>query len=108
MVMIDTMQAMAEPTRFSILRMIRWEEMSAGAIAGQFKNMTRPAVSQHLTVLKKAGLITERRVGTSRLYSLRPEGFAQLKTLLEDFWDPRLVKLKAAAEKDENKLRRKK
>lgn len=106
--MIETIQAMADPTRFSILRMIRLEEMSAGEIAGQFKNITRPAVSQHLGVLRKAGLISERRSGTSRIYSLRPEGFAQLKTLLEDFWDPRLAKLKAAAEKEEIKLRRKK
>lgn len=106
--MLEAIQALAEPTRFSILRMIRWEEMSAGDIAGQFKNMTRPAVSQHLGVLRKAGLISERRAGTSRMYSLRPEGFAELKILLEDFWDPRLMKLKAAAEKEENKPRRKK
>lgn len=102
------MQALAEPTRFSILRMIRWEEMSAGEIAGRFKKITRPAVSQHLGVLRKAGLVNERRLGTSRMYSLRPEGFAEIKTLLEDFWDPRLAKLKAVAEKDEIKRRRKK
>ena len=47
-------------------------------------------------------------VGPSRIYSLRPEGFAQLKVFLEDFWDPRLAKLKAAAEKDEKQRRRKK
>ncbi len=108
MVMLETIQAMAEPTRFSILRMIRWEEMSAGEIAGRFKNITRPAVSQHLGVLRKAGLISERRAGTSRMYSLRPEGFAELKILLEDFWDPRLAKLKVLAEKDEKQRRRKK
>ena len=106
--MLETMQALAEPTRFSILRMIRWEEMSAGEIAGRFKKITRPAVSQHLGVLRKAGLVTERRAGTSRMYSLRPEGFAQIKILLEDFWDPRLAKLKSLAEKDEKQRRRKK
>ena len=106
--MLETIQALAEPTRFSILRMIRWEEMSAGEIAGRFKNITRPAVSQHLGVLRKAGLVTERRAGTSRMYSLRLEGFAQIKNLLEDFWDPRLAKLKALAEKDEKQRRRKK
>jgi DNA-binding transcriptional ArsR family regulator len=106
--MLETIQALAEPTRFSILRMIRWEEMSAGEIAERFKNITRPAVSQHLGVLRKAGLVTERRAGTSRMYSLRPEGFAEIKVLLEDFWDPRLMKLKAAAEKDEKQRRRKK
>jgi len=108
MVMLEAIQAIAEPTRFKILRMIRWEEMSAGEIAGRFKNITRPAVSQHLGVLRKAGLISERRAGTSRMYSLRPEGFAELKVLLEDFWDPRLAKLKALAEKDEKQRRRKK
>jgi DNA-binding transcriptional ArsR family regulator len=106
--MLETIQALAEPTRFSILRMIRWEEMSAGEIAGRFKNITRHAVSQHLGVLRKAGLVNERRAGTSRMYSLRPEGFAEIKILLEDFWDPRLMKLKAAAEKDEKQRRRKK
>ena len=108
MVMLATIQALAEPTRFSILRMVRGKEMSAGEIAGRFKNITRPAVSQHLGVLRKAGLISERRAGTSRIYSLRPEGFAQLKAFLEDFWDPRLAKLKAVAEKDEKQRRRKK
>ena len=106
--MLETIQALAEPTRFSILQMVRGKEMSAGEIAGQFKNITRSAVSQHLGVLRKVGLITERRAGTSRIYSLRPEGFAQLKVFLEDFWDPRLMKLKDAAEKTEKKLGRKK
>ncbi|GJL80056.1 MAG: transcriptional regulator [Nitrospinaceae bacterium] len=106
--MFETIQAMAEPTRFAILQMVRRSEMSAGEIAGRFKGITRPAVSQHLGVLKKAGLLSERRQGTRRLYSLRPEGFASLKALLEDFWDPRLMKLKAAAEKNETTKRRRK
>ena len=106
--MFETIQAMAEPTRFAILQMVHRSEMSAGEIAGHFKGITRPAVSQHLGVLRKAGLLNERRKGTSRLYSLRPEGFAPLKALLEDFWDPRLMKLKSLAEKDEIKRRRKK
>ena len=103
--MLEIMQAMAEPRRLLILRMVRNSEMSAGEIARQFKGITRPAVSQHLTILKKAGLISERREGTSRFYCLRPEGFASIKTLLEDFWNPRLDKLKAAAEKEERKRR---
>ncbi|MFQ5443660.1 MAG: ArsR/SmtB family transcription factor [Nitrospinales bacterium] len=77
--MLETIQAMAEPTRFSLLRMVRGQEMSAGEIARQFRGITRPAVSQHLGVLKRAGLLAERREGTSRIYSLRPEGFAELK-----------------------------
>ena len=77
--------------------------MAAGAIAGKFKGITSPAVSQHLRVLKDAGLVTERREGTRRLYSLRPEGFAPLRALLEDCWDSKLERLKAAAEKQEKR-----
>ncbi len=97
--MFETIQAMAEPTRLAILKMVRRRELPAGQIAGKFKGITRPAVSQHLRVLKDAGLVIERRDGTRRLYSLRPEGFASLKALLEDFWDSKLERLKAAAEK---------
>ena len=101
--MFETMQAMAEPTRLAILKMVRRHEMPAGEIARNFKGVTRPAVSQHLRVLKDAGLVTERRQGTRRLYRLRPEGFASLKALLEDFWDSRLEKLKTAAEHEEKR-----
>lgn len=101
--MFETMQAMAEPTRLAILKMVRHHEMPAGEIARKFKGVTRPAVSQHLRVLKDAGLVTERREGTRRIYRLRPEGFAPLKTLLEDFWDSRLEKLKTVAEKYEKR-----
>jgi len=98
---------MAEPTRFAILQLVQRSEMSAGDIAGNFKGVTRPAVSQHLGVLKKAGLLIERRDGTRRIYRLSPEGFEPIKALLENFWDPRLEKLKTAAEKEEKKKRRK-
>ena len=101
--MFETIQAMAELTRFAILQMVRHREMPAGEIAGKFKTITRPAVSQHLRVLKDAGLISERRQGTRRLYSLRPEGFGPLRALLEDFWDPKLERLKAAVEKQEKR-----
>jgi DNA-binding transcriptional ArsR family regulator len=101
--MFETIQAIAEPTRFAILKMVRHREMPAGEIALQFKGITRPAVSQHLRVLKDAGLVTERRDGTRRLYSLRPEGFAPLRALLEDFWDSKLERLKTAAEKQEKR-----
>jgi len=103
--MFETIQAMAEPTRFAILQMVRRREMPAGEIARKFKAITRPAVSQHLRVLKNAGLVVERREGTRRIYSLRPEGFGPLKNLLEDFWDSKLERLKAAAEKYEKRKR---
>ena len=101
--MFETIQAMAEPTRLAILKMVRRHEMPAGQIAEKFKGITRPAVSQHLRVLKDAGLVSERREGTRRIYRLRPEGFAPLKALLEDFWDTKLERLKVAAEKLEER-----
>ncbi len=106
--MFESIQAMAEPTRLAILKMVRHKDLPAGEIARRFKGITRPAVSQHLGVLKKAGLVSERREGTRRIYSLRPEGFAPLKAFLEDFWESRLDRLKAAAEKIENKKGRRK
>ena len=105
--MIESIQAMSEPTRFAILQMVRKSEMSAGEIARNFKGITRPAVSQHIGVLKKAGLLYERRAGTRRIYSIHHQGFEKVKALLEDFWDPRLEKLKAAAEKEEKSNLRK-
>jgi DNA-binding transcriptional ArsR family regulator len=63
--------------------------------------VTRPAVSQHLTVLKEAGLVDERRNGTRRLYRVRPEGLADIKEFLEEFWDERLDALKREAEREE-------
>ena len=69
----------AEPNRRRILTLVREGELTAGEIASHFE-VSRPAVSQHLTVLKEAGLVHERRNGTRRLYSVRPQGFNQVKT----------------------------
>ena len=91
------LKAMSDPTRREILRLVRNEEMPAGAIASNFP-VSRPAISQHLTVLKAAGLIDERRSGVKRLYRTRVEGMAELKAFLEMFWDVRLDRLKAAVE----------
>src|SRR5256714_14717440 len=92
------LRAIAAPRRRQILSLVRDGELSAGEIAGHF-DVTRPAVSQHLNVLKEAGLVTERRNGTRRLYRARPEGLAQLKAFLEEFWDERLDALKREAER---------
>src|SRR5215204_500372 len=94
------LKAIAAPRRRQILSLVRDEELSAGEIAAQF-DVTRPAVSQHLNVLKEAGLVSERRNGTRRLYRARPEGLAQLKAFLEEFWDERLDALKREAEHEE-------
>jgi DNA-binding transcriptional ArsR family regulator len=94
------LKAMAAPRRRQILLLVRDGELSAGEIAAHF-DVTRPAVSQHLNVLKEAGLVSERRNGTRRLYRARPEGLSELKAFLEQYWDPRLDALKREAEKEE-------
>jgi len=98
------LKAIAEPNRRRILTLVRNEELTAGEIASHFE-VSRPAVSQHLTVLKEAGLVHERRNGTRRLYSVRPEGFNQVKTFLEGFWDDKLEALKREAEQEERRKR---
>jgi DNA-binding transcriptional ArsR family regulator len=96
------LKAIAAPRRRQILTLVGDGELSAGEIASHF-DVTRPAVSQHLNVLKEAGLVSERRNGTRRLYSVRPEGLKELKAFLERFWEPRLEALKREAEKEELK-----
>src|SRR3954464_1646633 len=96
------LKAIAGPRRRQILRLVRDGELSAGEIASHFA-VTRPAVSQHLNVLKEAGLVSERRNGTKRLYQARPEGLVEVKEFLEEFWDVRLETLKHEAEKEERK-----
>jgi DNA-binding transcriptional ArsR family regulator len=98
------LKALAEPNRRRILALVRNDELSAGEIASHF-DVTRPAVSQHLTVLKEAGLVHERRNGTRRLYLARREGLVDLKAFLEGFWDKRLEALKREAEREERKQR---
>lgn len=93
------LRAIVEPRRRDILRLVWSAEMSAGEIAAHFQaEVTRPAISQHLRVLKDAGLVTERRSGTHRWYRARPEGLAEVRDYLDTFWDGRLALLKDAAE----------
>ena len=87
-----------------ILELVRERELAAGAIAAQF-DITWPAVSQHLRVLRESGLVTERRVGTSRLYRARPEALADVRRFVERFWDTRLERLKHEAELNERRAR---
>jgi DNA-binding transcriptional ArsR family regulator len=100
--MQTVIQAISEPRRREILRMVRARELAAGEIAAGF-DVTRPAISQHLTVLRNAGLVSERREGTRRLYRARPEGLAELRSFLDGFWEDRLERLKLAAEQEERK-----
>ena len=96
------LKALAAPRRREILSLVRRDELGAGDIAAHF-DVTWPAVSQHLAVLKEAGLVDERRNGTQRLYRARPDGLADVKAFVEDFWDPRLEALKREAEREEKR-----
>ncbi len=95
-------RALVDPRRRAILRLVLGRELAAGEIASHFE-VTRPAISQHLGVLKHAGLLTERRQGTRRLYRARPEGLAELKAFLETFWEESLERLRHHAELEESR-----
>ena len=81
----EAFKALVEPRRRAILRLVATDELAAGEIAAAF-SVTRTAISQHLTVLKDAGLVTERRAGTRRLYRARPEGLAAVREYLDEMW----------------------
>lgn len=97
MSVLAKLQALGNETRFEIVKLVSRREMTAGAVAEHFK-VTRSAVSQHLGALCEAGLLSERRAGTRRLYVVRPEGFNELAEFIEGYWRPRLSRLKQAAE----------
>ena len=91
------LRAIAEPRRRAILRLVARDELAAGQIAAAF-DITRTAVSQHLTVLKNAGLLSERRDGTRRLYRARAQGLAELREFLDDMWSGALDEARRIAE----------
>ena len=99
-----TVAAIAEPHRRAILGLIASSELSAGEIAGHF-DVTRPAISQHLAVLRAAGLVTERRSGTRRYYRARLEGLTGLRDWLDQFWREGLEQLRAEAEREAKRAR---
>jgi DNA-binding transcriptional ArsR family regulator len=96
--METALRALSDPGRRRILTLVRDEEHSAGEIAAEF-TVSWPAVSQHLRVLKEAGLVTERREGTRRLYRARPEGLDEVRAFLDEFWDDKLERLKREVER---------
>lgn len=91
--------ALGDPTRREILDRLRRGPTSVGALAEALP-VSRPAVSQHLRVLKDAGLVTERRDGTRRLYRIDPDGLAAIRDYFDDFWNEALAAFKAAAESE--------
>lgn len=95
----EVLRALAEPRRRAILRLVAHDELAAGEIAEAFE-VTRTAVSQHLTVLKSAGLVSERRDGTRRLYRARPEGLDGVRELLDELWSASLDVARRLVEAD--------
>ena len=101
----EVLRALAEPRRRAILQLVAEDELSAGEIAAAFE-VTRPAVSQHLTVLKNAGLVSERREGTRRLYRGAPAGLREVRDLLDELWSTSLSVARRLAEAEASDLRR--
>lgn len=99
---MEVFDAIAAPKRREILRLLAGGELSAGEVASRF-DVTPPAISQHLKVLKDVGLVSERRDGTRRMYSVRPAGLADLHSFLAEVLPGRLELLKQAAEAEESR-----
>jgi DNA-binding transcriptional ArsR family regulator len=93
------MDALGDPTRRAIFEQLRSGSRSVGEIAAELP-VSRPAVSQHLRVLKEAGLVTERRNGTRRLYRLDPDGLGELRRYVEEHWTQALAAFKEEAERE--------
>jgi len=100
------LKALAEPRRREILRLVWLRELPATDIADHFAEVTRSAISQHLAVLKGAGLVTERRDGTRRLYRADRDEMKKLREFLDQYWTAGLERLRdvaEAAERDKEK-----
>lgn len=98
------LRALADPHRRRILRLVRADELPAGEIASHF-DATQQAISHHLQVLAKAGLLTERRDGVRRLYALDPHGLDPVREVLTELWPAALQRLKQVVERDQAKER---
>ncbi|MDQ4107964.1 MAG: metalloregulator ArsR/SmtB family transcription factor [Actinomycetota bacterium] len=98
------LKAIAEPRRRRILRLVWDAERSAGDIASHF-DVSRPAISQHLTVLRTAGLVTEQRDGARRLYRANRHALAELHASLQAFWSGSLKTLEEEVEAEEGTRR---
>jgi DNA-binding transcriptional ArsR family regulator len=99
------LRALADPHRRHILKLVQSDELAAGQIATHF-DITQQAVSQHLRVLERAGLVSERREGTRRLYALRPEALEPVRSVLADLWPDALARLKRVVEQGKNQEER--
>jgi DNA-binding transcriptional ArsR family regulator len=97
MAYVHPMDALGDPTRRAIFERLRSGPLPVVELARGVP-VSRPAVSQHLRVLKDAGLVRDHAVGTRRLYEVNPEGFGQVRTWIDDFWTDALDAFKRAAE----------
>ena len=97
---MDPLQVIAAPRRLRILELVWDQELSAGEIAAQFE-VSWPAISQHLRVLKEAGFVVERRQGTSRIYRTDRAALGSLRSVVEDHWRRGLGRVKDLAEAEQ-------
>jgi DNA-binding transcriptional ArsR family regulator len=95
------LQALGDPTRLAVFEQIARRPRAVGELAQELP-VTRPAVSQHLKVLKEAGLVTDRAEGARRIYHVNPSGVEAIRHWLDGFWDEALVAFKQAAESGED------
>ena len=93
----DALTALADPTRRAIFERLADRPRAVGELAGELP-VSRPAVSQHLKVLKGAGLVSDHAVGTRRIYQVDPDGIEALRAYLDGFWNRSLRAFKRAAE----------
>ena len=93
------LEALGDPTRRSVFERLQAGPLSVAEIARGMP-VSRPAVSQHLRVLKGAGLVTDRRDGTRRLYRIEPDGLSELRAYLDRFWDEALANFKEHADSE--------
>lgn len=96
----EALEAIADPTRRRVLELIRPEGTAVGEIASQLP-VSQPAVSQHLTVLRRAGLVQVEPVGRRRLYRVNPAGLVAIRAYIDRFWDEVLDAFVQAAKKEE-------
>ena len=102
----DGLGALGDPTRRAIFELLAEGPRAVGEIA-QHLPVSRPAVSQHLRVLKDAGLVVDRPAGTRRLYEVNPDGVDALRAYLDRFWDRALAAYATAVERSDNDKERK-
>jgi len=97
---LDGLSALADPTRRRIFELVAERPRAVGELAGDLP-VSRPAVSQHLKVLKAAGLVLDSPKGNRRIYRLNPKGLEALRVYLDRFWNRSLAAFQAAVEKDD-------